>query len=242
VDKKIILTNFIDNMEAVRIDLGFSQSRMASELGLSLSGYKKIISGETGKIDIYLGCMLYQLSGKYLLELCGIRDHGLEIVRKLPKLSEAQMKFVNEVVSFEAAFAPKKDDKEDYITMMIPSGNCEDGMFWDSVDLKMINVAAYRKRFGEELHCALKVTSENLSPVYHEGDVLLISRQAPRDGEIGIFVNRDTGRGYIRKLCKSTPLRLEPVNGYGQTIILENRETFENGNWIRFGKVLSKMR
>lgn len=242
MDKQKLIRNFIDSMERERTRLGYTQSQMAEELGVSLSGYKKLITGETNKIDLYLGYRLYQISGKYLLDLCGVEGPGHQIVKRLPELSESQIQFAAAVIDFEADFAARSSHVEDYITMMVPTGSMEDGMIWDSANLEKVNVGPYRARFGEDLHYAIKITSMHLHPVYCQGDVLLVSKQPPRDGDIGIFVNRVTGRVYLRKLCQGIPIRLETINGYGVDFTMDSTNTEEMKQWIIFGKVLTKMR
>ena len=46
-----------------------TQAEMAKKLELSLSGYKKMISGETTKIDTYTAFLMYDLYGKWLFEM-----------------------------------------------------------------------------------------------------------------------------------------------------------------------------
>lgn len=242
MDKQKILACFIDNLERERTKLGYTQSQMAEKLGKSLSGYKKLIAGETTKIDIVLACRVYELTGRYLNDLCGLECSGAEIERRLPELKPSQLNFISGMVEFEAAFAVEEPQVEDYVTMLVMTGDLKDGMLWDSMNFEKINVAAYRRRFGENLSCAIKVTSTHLSPVYHIGDVLLISKQPPRDGDIAIYVNKITGRGYFRKYHQTVPARLEPINGFGQEITVDYRNQEDVNQWIPFGKVLTKMR
>lgn len=242
MDERSILNNFIDNMERERIRLGYTQRKMAKELGKSLSGYKKLIAGETNKIDLFLACRMSELTGRHLTDLCSMEGVIFEIEKKLPELSGSQLEFVRGVVEFEANFTVSDSKTEDYVTMMILTGDFKDGMIWDSANLEKVNVAAYRGRFGDKLHCAIKVSSNHLHPVYHRGDILLISKQPPRDGDTGIFVNRVTGRAYIRKYYQTVPVRLEPVNGLGMEFTVDSNDVKDMDQWIKFGKVLTKMR
>lgn len=242
MDKQKILMSFIDNLEKERTKLGLTQSQMAKELGKSLSGYKKMIAGEITKIDLLLACRVCELTGRYLNDLCGLERSGAEIERRLPELTPSQLNFISGMVEFEADFAVKEPKTEDYVTLMVLTGDLKDGMLWDSMNFEKINVAAYRRRFGEELDCAIKVNSTHLHPVYRLGDILLVSKQPPRDGDIGIFVNKVTGRGYFRKYHQTVPARLEPINGYGQEFTVDYRDQEDGKQWIPFGKVLTKMR
>lgn len=242
MDKRHLMNNFIDNVEKERIKLGYTQKGMAKELGKSLSGYKKLIAGENSKIDLFLALRVSELTGRCMTDLCGMEGTISGIEKRLPKLSATQLEFVRAVVDFEADFAVSVPETEDYVTMMILTGDFKDGMILDSANLEKVNVAAYRGRFGDNLHCAIRVSSNHLHPVYHRGDILLISRQPPRDGDTGIFVNRVTGRVYIRKYYQTIPVRLEPVNGLGREITVDSSDVKDMDQWIKFGKVLTKMR
>ena len=99
-----------------------------------------------------------------------------------------------------------------------------------------------RKRFGDRIGCALLVTSEYLAPAYHLNDILLIARDPVSDGDTGVFINKVTGLVYVRRFRQATPLRLEPLTYYGQTIYIDNTSEQEMTHWILFGHVLSKIR
>lgn len=132
--------------------------------------------------------------------------------------------------------------REDYTTMIIPSGNMHDGMVYDSCSLEKINISGYRKRYGNQIDCALLVTSDHMSPVYHTNDILLIARDPIRDGDTGIFINKVTGLLYIRRLRQTDPWRLEPLTYYGQTFYIDSNNASEMSHWIIFGHVISKTR
>ena len=56
-----MMDNLGNNLEKERIALHFSQSHMAEALDMSLSSYKRIISGETNRIDFYTIYLLVSL-------------------------------------------------------------------------------------------------------------------------------------------------------------------------------------
>lgn len=239
-----VIRNFIQSLEKERASLGFTQAQMAQKMEMSLSGYKKLIAGETAKIDIYLAYRVCSLTGKWFYELC--RDEHspyYDIMNKVRALTASQLRFISGIIDFEIQFHNKvRDGIEDYVSILIPTGDEKDGMILDSANIEKLNVAPYRKWFGSELHCAIKITSDHLAPAYHMGDVLLISNTAPRDGDTGIFINRDNGRAYLRKYRQTDPAMLEPIVGYGRTFVIDSRDHKEVDKWIKFGRVLSKIR
>lgn len=238
-------SNFIDGLERERSAMGLTQAQMAHKLDISVSGYKKLISGETSKIDLYTAYRLYEVTGKWIFELCGDVNSELKhAIIKLRNLAPSQLRFISSIIDFENAFRAEtpENESEDYITLLTPTGNLEDGMIWDSANFEKINVARYRKRFGSDLNCAIRITSNHLHPAYTLGDILLISQTPPRDGDTGIFINKETGRAYLRKYYQTRPCMLEPVNGLGQTYLVDSSNKTDLDKWIKFGRVLAKIR
>ncbi len=240
-----IISNFINNMERERTSLGLTQAQMAQAVDMSVSGYKKLIAGETSRIDLFIAYQTHMLTGKWIFELCGDDNSLLEqTVCRLRNLTPSQLRFISALVDFEADFLNKvpADLAEDYVSLLTPTGNQEDGMIWDSVNVEKLNVAAYRKRFGADLHCALRITSDHLHPVYNAGDILLISKAAPRDGDTGMFINKETGRAYLRKFHQASSCILEPLNDYGVSFTMDGFREGDMDKWLIFGRVLSKLR
>lgn len=244
--KQEIVQNFILNAEKERVRRNLTQAQMAKKLEMSLSGYKKMVAGSTTKIDMYTVYLLHVLSGKWIFELIDERPREAAFVSKLKEMTPNQINFVDSLVEFEIAFSDSITASEktcdDYITVFIPTGNMEDGMIYDSTHYMKVDVSAYRQKFGNDMHCGLLVTSSHLHPVYSPGDILLICRKPMREGDTGIFFNRESGRMYIRKFHSSVVWALEPINNYGQTIYIDTRNPNEMKKWIGFGYVLSKMR
>lgn len=239
-----IIHNFMLSIERERTALGLTQAKMAQKLNISASGYKKMVAGETTKIDLYIAYQIHELTGKGFFELCGDTSLQTQIVSRLNRLNERQLRFIKEIADFELAFMDCDDhaSTEDYINLITLTGSHEDGMIWDSYNIEKINIAPYRKRFGNDLDCALRINNNSLHPVYQAGDILLISQTAPRDGDTGIFINKDSGRTYLRRLRYSDYCHLEPLNNLGTTFTINRRNKNELNNWIEFGRVLSKMR
>ena len=182
---------FIEYVEKTRTNMELTQSEMAKELGMSVSGYKKMILGQTSKIDLFVAYRMYELTGQMLYEMCGESDLNFTEFQRYRVLSEHQKSFVRGVVDFEYEFQESVNRPDYFLSVYVPTGNVEDGMVWDSTDIEKVNAAAYFRKFGDALNCGVKVTSNHLHPVYHEGDILLICRKAPRDGDTGIFLNKE---------------------------------------------------
>lgn len=240
--KQELARNFALNVERQRIQLGLTQAEMAKALEMSLSGYKKMISGETTKIDAYAAFLMYDLCGKWLFEMIEHPVHEAEILTKMKHLTESQLKFISAIVGIEYNLLTSQDSPEEYISVIVPTGNMQDGMIYDSANIIQVNAAVYRKRFGSDLHFGIKVTSSHLHPVYTKGDILLISQNPIRDGDTGVFINKEDGRLYIRKFHQGEPCVLEPINSFGNPFLVNNSSPQEMKKWVKMGYVLCKMR
>lgn len=245
VGRQKLVENFALTLERERLALGYSQQQMAVALDMSLSSYKRIINNETNKIDLYTLYLLSQLTGKQGEELCGILTPLQRARSAMGDLSQPQLKFVSAVIQFELQFSKTLRSGEmtdDFVTLMIPTGNMQDGMQFDSCILKKVNVSTYRGRYGEAIDCAIQITSNHLHPTYVRNDVLLVSRTPIRDGDTGVFINTATGLAYIRIFHKSSICLLEPVSSSGHTFTIDPGNRADMDRWIKFGRVITKMR
>lgn len=240
-----LIENFADSVEQERIALGYSQAQMAQALDMSLSTYKRIINGEISKLDFFIFYQLYQLTGKFAFELCKYGDPLSDTVASMRRLSQPQLRTIRGFVDFEDHFARSLNDKQessDYTTLIIPSGCMYDGMIYDSCSLGKINIASYRRRFHDKIDCAILITTNHLNPTYNVNDILLIDRSPIQDGDTGIFLHKETGMAYIRRFRRGHPCRLEPIGSYGKTLCVDGSNAAETSKWIKFGRVLSKIR
>lgn len=240
--KQELVKNFTLNVEKERIKRRLTQAQMAKKLEMSLSGYKKMISGATTKIDLYTAHLLQSMTGKWIFELIDDYEEDTSLIMNLKNMTAGQKNFIKGIIEFESEFCAGHENTDDYITVFVPTGNMEDGMIYDSSYFFKVNAASYRRKFGDDLYCGIQVTSDHLHPVYHFGDILLVCKKAIREGDTGIFLNKDTGRAYIRKLQSSISWILEPINGYGKPITIDRSNEADSEKWIRFGYVLTKMR
>ena len=97
--------NLGTNLERERFKLGYSQQDMAKALDMSLSSYKRLANGDTGKVDVYTVYKLSQLTGKMFYELCGESSDLFQTYDRMRNLSPTQLHFIESLVQFEFDFA-----------------------------------------------------------------------------------------------------------------------------------------
>lgn len=244
--KAQLYENFAYNIEIERVRMGLTQQKMADALQISLSKYKILITNPyESNIDIYLAHQIQKLTGKSVRELCGDDLPELEMIRyfrKLPKHRQEAIRYMIEIEHQLPHDSIPGIREEDCTTCYVPTGNMEDGMVLDSRDFITINIAEYKKNSIERVDCAIKITSNHLHPVYMKGDVLLIRKRAPRDGDVGIFILKSSRQIFIREFKQTNPCELRPINGYGEEIYIDSTSKEDMNKWIKFGTVLTIMR
>jgi len=238
--------NFAQNIEQERMRLNLTQQKMADALQISLSKYKILITNPyESNIDIYLAHRVQKLTGKTVRELCGDDLPELEMIRyfrELPRHRQDAIRYIIEIEHQLPHDSTSNADEDDCITCYVPTGNMEDGMTLDSRDFLTLNIAEYKRNSRERIDCAVKITSNHLHPVYMKGDILLISKRAPRDGDIGIFILKNTRQIFIREFKQTSPCELRPINSYGETLYVDSNSKEDMDKWIKFGTVITVMR
>lgn len=237
MDKQELRNKFILNMEIARQKLGYTQAEFAEALDISMSGYKKMIGGETSSVSLYTAYQVERLSGVPIVKLLGMESEELIWQEKYQSLSERQKRYMRMMLELEVQIRPRENE-EKFCMLLYPAGAMEDGMSFDSFHKEQINVGEYGTWYGSRLLFALQITGHCFSPVYVEGDVLLIANdRGPQIGEIGIFLN--AGKLYMRRYAGANPMVLQPVAARGREICVLGSEI---QNWYQVGYVLRKLR
>lgn len=236
MDKQELRNVFILNMERERQKLGYTQAEFAEELDMSMSGYKKMIGGETSSVSLYTAYQVERISGVPIVRLLGMENADRALVDQYQSLSERQKRYMRMLLDLEVRQHPKGEE-EAFCTLLCPVGPMEDGMEFDGFRKEQIHVGEQGTWYGNRLLFAMQITGHYFSPAYLEGDVLLVGNdREPRPGEAGLFLHE--GKVYIRRLMKTNPLVLEPVAARGREIVVEGEE---QKNWYKIGYVLRKL-
>lgn len=238
------IEHFRNEIEDKRFELGWSQDRMAKALDMPLTTYKTLLTGTLAKLDIAVLIEAEKLTGKSVYELIGETNQEYDMLRNFQKLPEHRQRAIKSLMELEYELSASLEETDEVVntTCYVPTGNMEDGMYFDSANYKTVNIAMYKRLFAESIDCAIEVTSNHLHPAYHMGNVLLIHQAAPRDGDTGVFIHKPTSRLYIRRFRQTDPCKLIPINEVGKIITVDSYDKKDMSQWIKFGRVLGKMR
>ena len=237
-----MMDNFAVNVEQERIRLGYTQTDFARKLGISLSTYKNIISHRESNINVEIIPKLYEITGMFVSEFFGCQNRELELLRSYRQLSERQKAYIDALIEYEIALKGSVDETDDYLEVIVPTGNMEDGMILDSAYAERVACPKFMAKYGTEVRCGIRITSNHLHPVYVKGDVIGIIRRPPRDGDTVIIINCDARQAYCRIYNPGSPNRFIPVNGYGETFEIDSDSREDMSHWVLFGIVASVIR
>ena len=103
----------------------------------------------------------------------------------------------------------------------------------DSSKKDFLDITSYSHEIRNSVEFGIVISSYYYHPIYHDKDVLLISRKRPPHlGEAGIFLHH--GNLYVRILFKnSNSVILKSVNGIGPDI-----QIFDFSEWIILGYIV----
>lgn len=234
---------------------GLTQAEAALLIDVSLPTYKRLLSREGAKIDFMSAMKISTLLKEPLKRLCGYDIKDYEIFQKIQFLQPRERRFVSALVDFDITYQKYLNtySKEfDDISVLIPTGNMEDGMILDAFSVEKMDISPLRgKAYYNSIDCGIKVTSNHYHPAYNVGDTLLIARKAPRSGDVGIFIDVETGRTYIRKFEENEDYcMLRPLQGFkselnygieGKIFKIKRNDLADLAKWVKFGIVLTKI-
>lgn len=101
MNKYEVADRFSRNLERERIKLDLTQKEMASRLEIHPQTYKKIINGETTKIDLMLMVKMYELTHKFTFELIEFdddQDDFLRIITQLRQIPPSSLHIIERVI------------------------------------------------------------------------------------------------------------------------------------------------
>lgn len=126
------------------------------------------------------------------------------------------------IARYEATTA--KNDRESpdkhKIPCLIPNGDIRKGIIYDTCETVEMETSV------PEAFVAIKMTNNDLVPMYCKGDILLFENRFPSNGEYAAFYKTD--RAYIRKFMEEDKqYRLKCLHSQGEDIVLKRMDEIE---------------
>ncbi|MBQ0065735.1 MAG: helix-turn-helix transcriptional regulator [Firmicutes bacterium] len=244
MNKLELIEQFAYNLERLRNKLGYSQDQMSKCLDVSSSTYRRIINHETTKVDLYFITKLYELTHQFAFQFCNPNykeDRRLRIVSTITELDDTALKDIENYVNFRKAITFNKKGETKIVPFYHPVGELSDNMIFNSFSYTQLDISSCPDSIKWQVDCALEILNNHFHPTYHLNDILLIAQRPPRDGDIGLFIEKETRKMFIRVFKMESPRKLIPVSDSGRIIEVDEKDIEDMNKWIKFGVVVSKM-
>lgn len=242
LDRSDVKENVGKIIESTRNELGYSQSKMGKLLGLSQSTYFRLINGEVDNTILYAIYKFCKLNNMTLGEVVGDPSPNTDLNRMFKSLPEFRQRTIRTIIALDSQLKIQEVYDNDYVDCYVLTNDNCDGMLYDAASYEPINVAGYRNICPYSIDCAIRITSNHLHPVIHADDILLIHQGPPRNGDTGVFINRNNKKIYFRRFIQGDICRLEPIAPYGKTILVDSHNNKDMGQWIKFGFIMTRLR
>ena len=142
---------------------------------------------------------------------CG--NHGKSVIRLIARYEK------------DAAVSERNADGKHSIPCLVPNGNIYDGIVYDTCGTEDIWTDK------EKAYTAIRMTENDLSPLYCKNDIILLEDRFPKNGEYAAFFRN--GRAYIRRYIEEKDSNgkdfycLRCLHNHGKDIILKRMDEVE---------------
>lgn len=204
---------------------GISKEEFAELCGLPIETVRNIYYGRTAEpkistvmkmseaLNLSVNCLMgkcqHTTEERALLNhyrMCGNRGKNLILLRAKHEALSAR----------EEREAPNKHK----VPCMLPTGDVRDGIFYDNCDSMDVETRM------KEAYLAIQIPTNDFSPIYCKGDIILIENKFPSNGSNAVFYKE--GRIYIRKfLEESGQYRLKCLHKFGDDFVMKRMDQIE---------------
>lgn len=240
--QKLELKNtFINMLERARTVRGWAQWKMADKLGMSVPGYRKMVSGLTDSISLYTAYRASVVLNIPIQVLLGSQEFKDQLYDKLYHMPISTCRRIDYYLQHDEKLRMMQNIGENegrIIDVITLTGYMKDGMDFDSAEIEQMCIP---KHFSSKIMRGIRITENSLLPVYAKGDILLLDEDMARSGDTAVVQNMKTRKLYVRKIIvkDSNCYELHPVHGRGTVITITQEERTE---WFDYGRIITVLR
>lgn len=216
------LQYFRQNLRTILHRNKITLNALSVEADLSEDTLRSILYGRSKDIRLSTIIKVADVLNLSLDEMVGRSIYSMQgekLVRQIQSLPAHSLCAIQALIDLESNACTKSSATgKDYISVFVPTGNIQDGLFYDSCNFQSINLSQYPKDLKVAADFGFKITTSNFEPIYFMEDILLLSqKQKPNYNDTVLYLNQ-AGQIYLRKYL---PLGLEPIGKFGEEIPAE---------------------
>ena len=214
-----------ERLREILNDRGISISEFSEMCDLPLETVKNIFYGKTTDPKVSTILQMSNALHMSVNELMGCYSNSKEeraVIQYYRTCGRHGKSIIELVAKYEAVTvkAERESLKKHKIPCLVPHGNINEGIIYDRCETVEIETAV------DAAFTAIKVTTNDLVPVYFKGDIILLANYFPANGECGVFY-KDT-KSYIRKYIEEEgQYRLKCLHKTGKDIVVKSLDQIE---------------
>lgn len=232
------LSTFRHNLKTKLKQQKLSLNSLAELSDLSEDTLRSVIYGDSRDIKLSTLIKIADVLKSSIDELIDRKYYSHEeykLFSEIHTLPKSSLDVIHTIVKLERHCLLTKSKSGKYtVPLLIPTGNIKDGMYYNGSTYDTLDISEYPRDLRDSISFALKITTNNFSPIYSVNDILLVTtKHRPEYYDIIIYINK-SGKLFIRKY---TELSLESINGFGNIIL-----TKDISNYTPLGVILKVVR
>lgn len=198
----------LEKINFIRKQKGITIEQLSKNSGVPLSTIKKICAGITINPNLdtvkaiakALNCKLDDFDDNSILKEEWKR-HELDHIKKYrllsPKGQQAIDKTLDAILELEEQSQPSQvQNNIIHLRISEQSASAGSGTYLGPESFETIRVV--ENDLIKQAAFAVPISGDSMEPKYHDGDIILISKDIPEIGETGLFTLN--GNGYVKKL------------------------------------------
>lgn len=212
-------------VQEILIELKWTKEMLAEKSGLPFETIKNIYYGRTEDPKVSTVLAIADATGYSMNCLMGKCPHTPKekaILRNYRACGEHGKSLIELVAKYEAGSvkSERESTNKHLIPCMLPHGEIYKGIIYDSCETIEIEAST------PEAYFAIQMTSNDLSPKYCKGDIILFENRFPKHEECAAFLRGD--RVYIRRFMEEDKqYRLKCLHNRDTDIILKRMDETE---------------
>lgn len=163
-----------------------------------------------------------EMSLNCLVGRCEHTKEEREILQYYKQCGMHGKNVIHYVAKYEATSAKSERDALDEHTIpcLVPVGDIRNGIVYDCAETTEIKTKV------QLADMAVKMTNNDLAPIYCKDDIILLEYRFPHSGEYAVFLIGD--RAYVRKYIEEVgQYRLQCLHNMGKDIVVKRMDEVE---------------
>lgn len=186
------LSTFRHNLKTKLKQQKLSLNSLAELSDLSEDTLRSVIYGDSRDIKLSTLIKIADVLKSSIDELINRKYYSHEeykLFSEIHTLSKYSLDVINIMVKLEKhCLLTRSQSGKHIVPLLIPLGNVKDNMYYNGSMYNTLDISEYPRDLRNSINFALKITTNNFSPIYSVNDILLVTtKHRPEYYDIVIY-------------------------------------------------------